>query len=105
MALHIFVLVLGALSQVPPHQTAQQRVKMAKWRKESVKASNDASKALLRYVDSPPFRSALSECCPLIAHDSAGDLVRRVLDEIEISELTHNFASSSGHQVVTGECC
>ena len=78
---------------LPPRQTADQALKMAQWRSQAEKLSTEAAPALRAYLDSPAIRDVLKDCCPGIAHEPADALLRRVNEELEASELVHNFGA------------
>ena len=82
-----------ARGPVPPRQTATQALRMAQWRAAAQKLSAEAEPALRAYVDSPAVRGLLAECCPGIAREPSAQLLRRINEELNRSELVHNFGA------------
>ena len=69
---------------------------MNAWREDAHEQSVAATAALLQHLDSPFFRRQLQECCPpSIANSTAAQLLKRVTDEFEAGELTHNVVAGN----------
>ena len=79
-----------------PRMNSAQLATMATLRAQALRASTEATPALLALLDSTELRAALRDCCPHLVNRSATSLAAELRESVECAELVHTFDGSPG---------
>lgn len=92
----IAVLVLGS---VAVDQTAWQLELFHRVALSAEQKSREAEAPLVKLIDSQSFREGLKACCPSVSGLPAKDLLKRVQEELRVSEVVSAFPAADGEKV------
>lgn len=93
----MFLCVIASSSKIPtePEQTYYQKILVKQIMADAAIKSKAAEPALLAHFEQPLFRRGLDACCPSISKLPASELLRRLKEEVAVSEIVSGFDAAS----------